>query len=206
MSLAFVAIDSCVKFEINYTWGDSGKKLANILHFQPQTGLVDYAAQITTSNCNTWMASWVSNMMSNLSQALVLVSVVATDLGSEFGAQASSNSTPAGGSVSANPVPSSVACLAQFGTSHRSRTGRGRVFIPGATEDRLTDVGTWSSGFTGQIVDGLNAFNSSIGAALASGFQMAVASKKDATAYQILSITCNSQVAASQDRRELNRS
>ena len=56
--MPFVAISRCVKFELIYEWGDVGKVLANVLHFQAQTFNVDYTAQITSDNCNTWMTFW----------------------------------------------------------------------------------------------------------------------------------------------------
>jgi hypothetical protein len=196
-----------VKLEFNYVWFTTGKKLANILHMQPQTGLIDYASQITISNCNMWANSWMTTGPgAHLSSVLTLVSLVATDIGSEFGAQAQSDNAPQNGSGSDTALPSSVAALAQFGTSHRSRTGRGRVFLPGVPQSAIVGQGTLDPTFAGNLVDDLNAFNSALGGLLAAGFQLCVASKKDATAYQTLTIQIRSMVCASQDRRELNRS
>ena len=204
--MPFVAISRCVKFELIYEWGDVGKVLANVLHFQAQTFNVYYTAQITSDNCNTWMTSWGDNVMSLLGEVLQLTKVIATDLGSEGGVQAESTESAIAGSGGSNPLPSSVAACISLYTPTRGRSYRGRVFVPGLQIGNLDGNGLMQDDITEALVAGVNAFNTSIGADGATGFQLAVASRKLATATQVTNVTCNRQTASSQDRREVGLS
>jgi hypothetical protein len=203
--MAFSPIANTVKVVMDYSWGTSGKVLANVFHVQPQTFLIDYTGQITTTTADNWFNSWTSHLMALLSTELSLVSCTITDAGSEFGPQAISDIAPAAGEQSGTPLPSSVAALVSLYSSHRSRTGRGRIYLPGVPSSQLNPDGTLFSTFMANLVSAVNSFNVDIGGVGATGFQLAVGSRKDAVSYQVQSVLTNSSVARSQDRRELNR-
>jgi len=200
----FVAIPRCVKLEILYNWGTTGKVLANVLHAMPQAFNVDYTSDISAATCDNWMNSWASHMMPLLTGLLLMTAVRITDLGSVSGAQAQSDLAPVGGGDSSGALPPSVAAVLSLYTPLRSRSGRGRVFIAGVGQGNLLGDGTLRPSDAANMVAALNSFNADIGAVGATGFQLGVASKTLAVVTQVTNIESRTLLFRSQDRRELD--
>lgn len=158
--MPFIPIANVVRVNINYTWGT--REMANVLYMQHATAPVsvtdaeDMAADIE--------AAWAAEVMPNLVDDVAMASVVVTDASSETGVQATQVSTAVGGS-SSEPLPPNNAVCVTIRSNLRSRNGRGRIFLPGIGEDKVSGDGTILSTFRTGMITAMNDVATALGAA-----------------------------------------
>jgi hypothetical protein len=108
-------------------FNDAGEQCINDLYFS--LGATPTAAQLSTlaADLGAW---WRNGPANDLSDECTLVQVLATDLGSQFGAQGSfSSGWP--GQITSEQVPNNVSPCISFRTGFRGRSFRGRNYLVG---------------------------------------------------------------------------
>jgi hypothetical protein len=152
-------------------------------------------------------SKWATLLMPQLSGTVTLTDSYArlgdsNNLGPSF---IETGSTP--GSGTADGTSSAVCYLAKLTTIIGGRRGRGRWFIPGATENEVTAAGAVASGKVTAMNTALNGFRAELAAA---GIPLAVGHRYDFVPgvplvglppSEVISIVCDSRVATQRNRQ-----
>ena len=129
----------------------SGLPGANVLHMQHSAGALTQA-EVDDAALQVAVA-WAANVMPSLTSNVELLQVVVTDVSSLTGPQGSAVSGINGSSVS-SPLPPNVATCVTIRTGLRSRSGRGRVYLPGVGEDKVDGAGVITPAYRSGIEAG----------------------------------------------------
>lgn len=130
-----------------------GQITINDLYFQISGGGINAAG---LANLATNIADWWSlNIIGLLSQDWSSTRVSAIDLTTATGPTGESAHVEAGGEAS-EAAPNNVAMCVSFRTAQRGRSGRGRNYVPGIPNSKIT-LNTLDSGFVTLIVAGYQA-------------------------------------------------
>jgi len=147
--------------EVRFVYATNGGVAMNVLNFRLSGGwtpelLADLAAAAEDS--------WETNLSPVISEAITLTETIATDLGSETGAQVTD---PGGisGAKTGFVLPDNVTVAVSFRTNQRGRSHRGRLFHVGLVDNQvLGDV--LDAGVATSIFDAYTAFFADIAAAI----------------------------------------
>jgi len=166
--MAFIPALNTLRVTLEYTL--NGQLVVNVFYLKKSTPI----ATIDITNAVASIKSWFTTYLKpHLGNSLSLVRVVARDMTVENGAVVESAVVPAiVGSLAEEPLSNNVALVVSFKTGLVGRSLRGRVYMPGLTENQLTGNDVTTGAATG-LVTGWSNLNSFVGA---QGFALQVAS------------------------------
>lgn len=173
----------------------SGQQVINVLHFTHAVGTFTNGNEILAAFKTAWER--LGGPLKIRSSLVTMVGYKFTDLGSLNGAVASLSSNVAGGGSAAISTMASAA-LVKFGGGTRSRSSSGRLYHGPLLEvDINADGRTMSPAAATAITAAYTTLDTEMAA---QGLTLAVASRKNQTAFDVASIgTAN--VIATQRRR-----
>lgn len=139
--MPFVPVPDTCMIELIYDY--QGSVMENVLYY---SGLNVNDGGVLLGLAGNAFESWGATFKNYQSNALTLREVKATDLSSETGATAVY--TPGSQNVGSRPdegLPANCAMLLSVKTLKRGKSYRGRIYVPGLTEDQCAGS-TWSGG------------------------------------------------------------
>jgi len=171
-----------------------------VTHWRPLLGTPGpYTAGALVTLADSIMTHLCTGLAAHTFSHASWLDVLCTDLTSATAAQGRSTHAPiAGGDANAGLPPSQALCCS-LDTGLRSRSARGRMFIPGRAVTELTHDGGVDPASASALVTAIGAANTLINADTA--FGQAVASRKLATSRLVTGWTV-STIVRSQRRRE----
>lgn len=145
-----------------------------------------------------------ASVLTGLSNEVTYVNTKVYDMRTETGAIVVNSDNTGVGTITASPAPIGLACVVTIYSAARGKSGRGRLYISGLTEDALED-GQWLQ----TAADGCEAFVAAYKAAIESaGFTYVVcsrftagAARTHAVAYPVTSYLVRSNIPGAQRRR-----
>jgi hypothetical protein len=187
-----LVIAGAVKVEI--LGSIAGRQVANVLGAVNTGGAGATPAQLD-SLADTTLITWRSTLLPLISDAYEVREVRATSLNTATAPQATR--TNPGSGTKSNGSSSQVAQLIKLLTAVRSRSSRGRVYLPPPGDGDVN-----SSGFllNQQIVDLTAAWTQLYANWAGVGFTPAVLSRTDSVAYPITGFAVDSKVATQRRR------
>lgn len=145
--MAFVPAARTLQVEVRCLLDD--QRIENTLYFR--TDAAPVLADLTTVGgaIQTW---FVGSLLPFLSVNLTLREVYVTDISSETGPTTTITPlTPEAGGSDAESMPGNVSACVSFRTNARGRSGRGRNYVPGIPDNKVT-INTLDSSFADQLV------------------------------------------------------
>jgi hypothetical protein len=135
--MPFIPVPQTGQFNIRATY--FGIEVENVLNFFHIGGPISPA--LLASGAAVLAAQWASGVMQNLSVSYILREIHAVDLSSASGAIATDTSEAgATGALLDTPgLPGNIAFCVSFRTAFRGRSFRGRTYLCGLTESRVTE-------------------------------------------------------------------
>jgi hypothetical protein len=134
--MVYVPAQNVAQANLRYTW--DGQQIENTLYFELDGSTwATNTLEVLGADLASW---WINNLASNLSSNLTLREVYCVDLTSQTGPTGTyvPNPLPSGGDTTSS-VPNNVSFAVSFRTAGRGRSSRGRNYVPGLTEQNLTD-------------------------------------------------------------------
>lgn len=190
--MAFVAIPNGVEVVLKAHVGTDAR--ANVLHFQNNAGTpMSEAVPAIANLVGEWLTA---SGKANVSNGVLYDAVVAKDISVADGVQASFSMNNAAGNEAGQRLPGNVCALVSLRTAAGGRSGRGRIFWFDGIEEHL-DNATWNPTYVNAITTVLNILRT---ASDLLGYHLAVASRKNAAVYPVVSVSTSTQIATQRDR------
>lgn len=168
--MPFIPTPNMVRVSVEYVI--SGLPAANVLHMQHALGALDQAE--VDAMALEVATAWQAEVMPLITNNVTLAQVIVTDVSSQTGPQGEAVAGGVGGSASA-PLPPNIATCVSIRTALRSRSGRGRSYIPGVGEDKVDGAGTITQAYRDALIVAFEDVDAAL-AAGASGLLMGVLS------------------------------
>lgn len=131
--MAFVNTTDAARIVINY--GKGSEQFSNVLH-ATKTGFADSDMTTLAGALDSWISS---NYISNLSNDVAYQNVTIYDIRTIGGSVVSDNSGAAVGGAAVDALPINVAIVVTLYTATRGRSGRGRLYLAGFSENATVD-------------------------------------------------------------------
>lgn len=152
--MTFIPINGCAKVSLNYTF--AGELAQNTLAFVQDPITPNIPSSELDALCEAVYLWWQVNMAPLIANTVELRNCEAVDLTGQYAAYgAHVPVSPASGSL-AKSLPNNVTICVSFRTASRGRRARGRVFLPGVSEDRTSGPNAITAAHAGNV---LSAFN-----------------------------------------------
>lgn len=133
--MAFIPASNVLMVEIRATF--NGEELENTLYFSTPGGITTPKVEDLFDYLeDTWIPTWIAAM----SDDFLVDEIYATDLTTATSPTYSRSIVPAlEGPNTGGNLPGNVAVVVSFRTAGRGRSTRGRNYVGGLTEDKVTD-------------------------------------------------------------------
>lgn len=167
--MAFIPVTNTVQTNIRYT--QIGQLLMNGLYWHKATPWTLTEVQALADDL--WDA-WATNMMIDLSTSLTLTEVQAIDLTTATSSIASHVQTLSGSDGGAPMTPNDAFVL-KLNTASRGRSFRGRIYLPGLTNNHQATLAVLSTTAANNLLGNLQGIQTAIEAS--SGADLVVVSR-----------------------------
>ncbi len=204
-AVPFVAIPGAAKVEVLYTWMGS-KNMALVMHAgQPAEVPTPWtAAEVASIAEAVWTATTngATGFIGEQTHDITELSVRVTDLSTSSGPQFTTVHPAVNGAAAGSSAPPADAVVVSLLTSLRSRSGRGRIYVPGFPAGSLDAHGAISAPLAAYMESAVAALDAALTASTAHA-RLAVASRRLGTYHNITGQHVHPLVRT-QRRRELD--
>lgn len=132
--MPFVAVPNCIEAKLVWSDQNEGVSFSNVLHLAVAPGYVLDQSDTNQLASDISAALTTSTLDGDLSNNVTLVSVIATDIRT-LGAPQFTGTINVTGTNATHGLPAELAICVTLRTDFRARTGRGRIYLSGFTED-----------------------------------------------------------------------